>query len=146
MAAAAESEAVSMFDNIKRDKRKRYKKGIIESLAVSTMLGFQQKDGEITIVEEEAAIVRRIYDYFLAGHNYEYISERLREDGVPAKHPGAIWANKTISNILENEKYCGDCLFQTSTMVLIQNHRTFPYWLIFTQQSNTIHSIDKLEF
>ena len=57
MAAVAESEAVSMSDNIKWGKRKRYEKGIIESLAVGTMLGFQQKDGEISIVEEEMSAI-----------------------------------------------------------------------------------------
>ena len=126
MAAVAESEAVSMSDNIKWGKRKRYEKGIIESLAVGTMLGFQQKDGEISIVEEEVAIVRRIYDYFLAGHNYQYISERLRKDDVLTKHPGSTWANKTVSNILENEKYCGDCLFQKTFIESPLTHKPIP--------------------
>ena len=112
MAAVAESEAVSMSDNVKWGKRKRYEKGILESRAVSTMLGFQQQDGEISIIEEEAAIVRMIYDWFLEGHGYEYITNRLLAANVPTKRPGAKWANTTIINILTNEKYCGDCLFQ----------------------------------
>ena len=112
MAAVAESESVSMSDNVKWGKRKRYEKGIIESLVVGTMLGFQQQDGEISIVEEEASIVRMIYDWFLEGHGYEYITNRLIADNVPTKRPGAKWANTTIINILTNEKYCGDCLFQ----------------------------------
>lgn len=112
MAAVAESESVSMSDNIKWGKRKRYEKGIIESLVVGTMLGFQQQDGEISIVEEEASIVRMIYDWFLEGHGYEYITNRLIADNVPTKRPGAKWANTTIINILTNEKYCGNCLFQ----------------------------------
>lgn len=126
MAAVAESESVSMSDNVKWGKRKRYEKGIIESLAVGTLLGYQQQDGEIFVIDEEAAIVRRIYDWFLAGHNYEYISERLREDGVPTKHPGATWANKTVSNVLENEKYCGDCLFQKTFIESPLTHRATP--------------------
>ena len=136
MAAVAESEAVSMSDNIKWGKRKRYEKGIIESLVVSTMLGFQQQDGEISIIKEEAAIVRKIYDYFLAGHNYEYISQRLREEGIPTKHPGATWANRTVFNILENEKYCGDCLFQKTfiesplTHKPILNRGQLPQFLV----------------
>lgn len=112
MAAVAESESVSMSDNVKWGKRKRYEKGIIESLVVGTMLGFQQQDGEIFIIEEEAAIVRMIYDWFLEGHGYEYITNRLIADNVLTKRPGAKWANTTIKNILTNEKYCGDCLFQ----------------------------------
>ena len=112
MAAVAESESVSMSDNVKWGKRKKYEKGIVESLVVGTMLGFQQHDGEISIVEEEAAIVRMIYDWFLAGHGYEYITSRLIAENVPTKRPNSQWANSTIKNILTNEKYCGDCLFQ----------------------------------
>lgn len=112
MAAVAESESVSMSDNVKWGKRKRYEKGIVESLVVGTMLGFQQQDGEIFVIEEEATIVRMIYDWFLEGHGYEYITNRLIADNVPTKRPGAKWANTTIKNILTNEKYCGDCLFQ----------------------------------
>ena len=110
MAAVAESESVSMSDNIKWGKRKRYEKGIIESLVVSTMLGFQQHDGEISIIEEEAAIVRMIYSWFLEGHGYEYITNRLLSANVPTKRSGATWANTTIKNIITNEKYCGDVI------------------------------------
>lgn len=112
MAAVAESESVSMSDNIKWGKRKKYEKGIIESLVVGTMLGYQQQDGEISIVEDEAAIVRMIYDWFLAGHGYEYITNQLLAADIPTKRPGAKWANTTVKNILTNEKFCGDCLFQ----------------------------------
>lgn len=105
MAAVAESESVSMSDNIKWGKQKKYEKGIIESLVVGTMLGFQQQDGEISIVEDEAAIVRMIYDWFLAGHGYEYITNQLLAANIPTKRPGAKWANTTIKNILTNEKF-----------------------------------------
>ena len=125
MAAVAESEAVSMSDNVKWGKRKRYEKGIIESLAVSTMLGFQQQDGEISIIEKEAAIVQMIYGWFLEGHGYEYITNRLLAANVPTKRPGAKWANTTIINILSNEKYCGDCLFQKTFISDPIQHTSF---------------------
>lgn len=118
-----------MSGNIKWGKRKRYEKGILESLVVSNLLGFRQENGEVTIIEEEAAIVRQIYDYFLAGHNYEYITKRLRDEGVPTKRPGATWANKTVYNILENEKYCGDCLFQKTFIESPITHNWVHPWV-----------------
>lgn len=114
MAAVAESEAVSMSDNIKWGKRHRYQKGIVESLVLSTLLGFEQKNGEVSIVEKEAEIVRLIYDLFIDGHGYQYITNFLLSGGYPTKRPGATWANTTVKNILSNEKYCGDCKFQKS--------------------------------
>lgn len=58
--------------------------------------------------------MRRIYSEFLAGQNTQYISDMLNADGVPTRRKGAVWHNKTVINILKNEKYCGDVLFQKS--------------------------------
>ena len=126
MAAVAESEAVSMSDNIKWGKRHRYEKGLVESLAIGTTLGFSQKNGEITIDEEEAAAVRLIYDLFLAGHNYQYISIYLNEHNIPTKRPGAVWGNTTVKNIVYNEKYCGDCRFQKTFIENPVTHKSVP--------------------
>lgn len=89
------------------------------------MLGFQQQDGEISIVDDEAAIVRMIYDLFLAGHGYEYITNQLLAANIPTKRPGAKWANTTIKNILTNEKFCGDCLFQKTFISDPIQHTSF---------------------
>lgn len=68
MAAMAESEAVSMSDNIKWGKRKRYEKGMIESLALPNIYGFRKSGSEIVINETEAKVVRHIFDLFLEGY------------------------------------------------------------------------------
>ena len=36
----------------------------------------------------------------------------LNADGIPTRRYGAVWHNKTVINILQNEKYSGDVLFQ----------------------------------
>ena len=130
----AESEAVSMSDNIKWGKRRRYEKGMVDSIAL-TMLGYTKKGDEICINEAEAETVRKIYDYFLAGYGYEYIAKRLRADGIPTKRSGSRWENHTILLILTNEKYCGDCLFQKSyneplTHKNIRNRGELPQFLV----------------
>lgn len=112
MAALAESEAVSMSDNIKWGKRRRYEKGLIESLAIANVFGFCKKDGKLAIDEQEALILKRIYTEFINGYNYAEIAEGLTSDGVPTKRDGASWASTTIKKLLANEKYCGDCRFQ----------------------------------
>lgn len=134
MAAVAESEAVSMSDNIKWGKRRRYEKGMVDSIAL-TMLGYTKKGDEICVNEEEAATVRKIYDYFLAGYGYEYIAKQLTADGVQTKRSGTRWANHTVILILTNEKYCGDCLFQKSyneplTHKNIRNQGQLPQFLV----------------
>jgi site-specific DNA recombinase len=112
MAALAESEAVSMSDNIKWGKRRRYEKGLIESLPIANVYGFCKKDGKIAIEDQEALILKRIYTEFINGYNYADIAAGLTADGVPTRRDGASWASTTVKNFLANEKYCGDCKFQ----------------------------------
>ena len=126
IAAVAESEAVSLSDNVKWGKRHRYKKGIVESLTLGIMLGFTQQDGSIGIVEEEANTVRMIYDLFMLGHGYQYISSFLKTNGIPTKYPGSTWENTTVFKILHNEKYCGDCLFQKTYISDPIKHKSSP--------------------
>lgn len=70
-------------------------------------MGYKKVDGEIVLDDAEAAIVRKIYDYFLAGYGYTVIADRLAAEGVPTKKPGSMWASTTVRMILLNEKYCG---------------------------------------
>ena len=114
MAAFAESESESMSENVKWGFRKRFAEGNTDSLPMHNVYGFDRNTvtGEIFIREDEASVVRRIYDEFMMGVNTQQISNRLNEDGVPTHRKGAKWHNKTVINILQNEKYCGDVLFQ----------------------------------
>ena len=136
MAAFAESEAVSMSDNIKWGKRRRYEKGLIESIAIGNLLGYSQKNGDISVNEEEAETVRLIYRMFLNGFSYADISKYLLEANVPTMRHGARWASTTIINILKNEKYCGDCKFQKTyiqdpiTHKAVLNRGELPQFLV----------------
>lgn len=44
--------------------------------------------------------------------NVESIANNLDKENVPTRFEGSNWYNKTVINILKNEKYCGDVLFQ----------------------------------
>ena len=114
MAAFAESEAETMSENIAWGFRKRYAEGNTDCLPMHNVYGLDRDTvtGEIFIREDEAIVVRRIYDEFMTGVNTQQISNRLNECGVPTHRKGAKWHNKTVINILQNEKYCGDVLFQ----------------------------------
>ena len=136
MAAFAESESQSLSENVSWGFRKRYAEGDLRSLPIRNLYGLDRNaKGEIVIQEEEAKIVRRIYDEFLAGQNTQFISDMLNADGVRARHKGAIWYNKTVINILQNEKYSGDVLFQKTfspgpLSKCVKNRGELPqYWL-----------------
>ncbi|HEX3017799.1 MAG TPA: recombinase family protein [Caproicibacter sp.] len=136
MAALAESEAVSMSDNIKWGKRRRFEKGLVGSLAINNIYGYCKINGEVAINEQEATIVRRIFKEFVDGFNYNEITDGLLSDGITTRRPGASWAVTTIKNIISNEKYCGDCRFQKTFIQnpishkRVPNHGELPQFLV----------------
>ena len=126
MAALAESEAENMSENIKWGKRRRYEKGRVESLAVVNLYGYRKDGGALAVSESEAEIIRRIYSEFLDGLNYEQISEGLNADGIPTRRGNDVWFNRTVMNVLTNEKYMGDCLFQKTFNIDPITHKAVP--------------------
>ncbi len=81
------------------------------------------KPGELEIVEEEAAIVRRIFDEFVAGRTPREIAGDLNREGV-APPRGTHWAAATINGnltrghgILINPLYSGRIVWNRVHMV-----------------------------
>ena len=126
MAALAESEAENMSENIKWGKRRRYEKGCVESLALANLYGYRKDGDALDMVPEEAAVIRRIYSEFLDGLNYEQISQGLNADGIPTRRGNDVWFNRTVMNVLTNEKYMGDCLFQKTFNIDPITHKAVP--------------------
>ena len=106
----AESESISM--NVKLGIRQSLKNGNVR-FSYKTFLGYRKgADGQPKIVPEQADIVRRIYNDFLAGATYLEIAKRLTEENVPTMGRGNRWFSERIKSILKNEKYKGDALLQ----------------------------------
>lgn len=106
----AESESISM--NVKLGIRQSLKNGNVR-FSYKTFLGYRKgADGQPEIVPEQADIVRRIYNGFLAGATYLEIAKRLTEENVPTMGGGNRWFSERIKSILKNEKYKGDALLQ----------------------------------
>ena len=106
----AESKSISM--NVKLGIRQSLKNGNVR-FSYKTFLGYRKgADGQPEIVPEQADIVRRIYNDFLAGATYLEIAKRLTEEHVPTMGGGNRWFSERIKSILKNEKYKGDALLQ----------------------------------
>lgn len=64
--------------------------------------------------EEERQIVLWIYDQFIAGTNETEIAEKLNAQGV-TNHFGRPWSRGTVCEVLTNEKYVGNNLFNRTS-------------------------------
>lgn len=69
-------------------------------------LGYQIVDGRLQICEEEAVIVRRIFQEYASGRSYREIIAGLNRDGITTKR-GNPFGNNSLNNLLHNEKYIG---------------------------------------
>ena len=112
MSSLAQEESRSISENVTWGQRKRFADGKV-SIPYKHFLGYQRgENGEPEIVEEEAAIVRRIYRMFLEGKTPFGISQALMADNIPSPAGKAKWSTSTVQSILTNEKYKGDALLQ----------------------------------
>ena len=68
--------------------------------------GYRYEDGELLVVEEEASVVRSIYDMRIRGSTLKDISDFLNSSGVPSKKGGG-WSPQTVSGVLKNPLYAG---------------------------------------
>ena len=82
-------------------------------MSTAHFLGYTKtKNGPLTIVPEQAIIVRRIYGEFLDGYSLQEIADGLMRDGIPSPSGKERWHPTTIKSILQNEKYMGDSHLQ----------------------------------
>ena len=117
MNSLAQEESRSISENVRWGKQKSMRDGKV-SLAYSRFLGYKKgADGRPEIVEEEAAIIRKIYDLFLSGKTINEIAAILTNMGVLTPAGRAKWSVSTVRSILSNEKYKGEALLQKTFTV-----------------------------
>lgn len=104
----AQAESLSCSDNVKWRIRKGFEEG---KASTCTMLGYRLVNGEITLVPDEAELVRRIYQLYIDGCGTQKICNILNDEGTMTRF-GCEWQACTIRDILKNEKYMGDLKLQ----------------------------------
>ncbi len=136
MSSLAQEESRSISENVTWGQRKRFSDGKV-SLPYSQFLGYERgQDGIPQIVEEEAVLVRRIYELFMNGKTACAIAKQLTTEGVPTPAGKAKWQVSTIESILSNEKYRGSAKLQKRftvdflTKTMKSNEGEIPqYWV-----------------
>lgn len=107
--AFAQMEAMSGSKRVATAVRMRMENG--ECVATHAPFGYEfTEKGVLKIIPEQAEIVRRIFDLYLAGNGSNRIVEILNNEGVPSVN--GKWTTVGVRYILTNEKYIGDTLHQ----------------------------------
>lgn len=106
MGSIAQEESRKTSSRVKWGQTRRMEQGVVFG---RSMLGYDVKNGEMTINPQGAEIVQLIFHKFV----YErkgttIIARELRESGYKTLTGSTNWRNTVILKILHNEKYCGD--------------------------------------
>ena len=109
LAGYAQEESRQCSENVLWRVKKNFSEGRLASKY--DCLGYKVENKEFTIIEEEAKIVRKIYDLYLKGYGYYKIAKILNEDGLRGKQ-GGLWSQSSINQILDNEVYTGKLVLQ----------------------------------
>lgn len=111
LASFAQEESRSISENYKWTVKKKFERGDIV-LSTSRFMGYDKDEyGDLVINQEQASIVRRIFQMYLGGMGMFSIAVQLNSEGVPTL-TGGKWTEGTLRGMLTNEKYKGDFILQ----------------------------------
>lgn len=102
--AMAEYYSLNLSDEVKKGMTEKAERGQFQS---SPPFGYKMKDGQLEIVEDEANIIKLIFEKFTSKEmNTLQIVKYINSLGVKT-HRGSAFENRTIDYILTNPVYIG---------------------------------------
>lgn len=110
MGGLAQEESTSISQNMRWSIKKRMENGTMKMC--TAVFGYQLVDGELILKHDEAEIVKQIFDWYLNGYGTAAIAKILNNKNVQKHGKYCHWTPATIKQMLINEKYIGDQLFQ----------------------------------
>ena len=110
LSSMAEDESTSISKNEKWSVQRRMAAGTYKMGCVP--YGYQRdENGNMVIEPAEAKVIQYIFRTLLAGYGTDAIASVLDQQRIPTRK-GGKWSGSTVRDIIMNEKYVGDALFQ----------------------------------
>ena len=143
MASLAQDESRRTSERTKFGFARSIEKGRV--LGNDSIWGYKKDKCKLVIVEEEADIVRRIYEIYSTGKiGIRKIGDELAKEGIYTKE-GKKFAYSTIKNILLNPKYKGFyCGGKTQTIDFLSKQRAYldkSEWTEYKADENVVPAI-----
>lgn len=109
--AFAQAESESTSQNVKMGMRAKMKRGEMNGIARIYGYVWNKETKELEINEEQAKIVRQVFNWYINGKGTQMIARLLNEKGI-LTYTGKRWTSSRIRNMIINEKYVGDLISQ----------------------------------
>lgn len=136
LAGMAQEESRSISENVIWRQRRDFQNGKVP-MVTSKFLGYTRDSrGNIKIVDNEARLVRKIYDLYTSGYSINKIVEYLNKKGYTTKANNKPYYHGAVLNILNNEKYTGNAILQKTKRAYvgdkngIKNQTSLPKYFV----------------
>lgn len=103
-AMMAEEYSRDLSRKIKSAAQRSQKNGTV--YGNNRMLGYKQEGGKLTIIEEEAEIVRQVFNWYIQGDGFRVIQQKLLDKGITST-TGTPFSLSTLKRMIKQEKYKG---------------------------------------
>ena len=128
LSSVAQQEVENISEHVKAGMQHKMANGILVGFNGCLGYDYHPEDRSLTINEEEAKVVRFIFQKYLEGYGPRMIRNELEREGIPTKKGLKEWSEVAIRGILNNEKYTGDVILgKTITVDPINKKRARNY-------------------
>ena len=110
LSAVAQQESENISEHVKLGLQMKMNRGELVGFNSCYGYNYNSRNKELLIIEEEAEVVKFIFEQYCAGHGANSIAKMLMKQGIKSPKGNANWSDSTIRGILRNEKYKGDVL------------------------------------
>lgn len=117
MGGLAQEESTSISQNMRWSVQKRMQNGTY--VLPHAPYGYRIENKQLVIVEEDAEIIRLIYNSYLNGLGTEAIANLLNQQSDKRK-----WSSIAVRYILTNEKYTGNSLWHKTCTTTVLPYKT----------------------
>jgi DNA invertase Pin-like site-specific DNA recombinase len=118
LASIAQEESRSVSENMKWRIKKDFQEGMIWGGRSS--YGYKLETRKLTIIPEEAEVVKLIFELYIEGHGADAIRKILDSKNIKPMNTKK-WGHSSIMKILKNRNYTGDLILQKTYR---ENHLT----------------------
>lgn len=143
MASMAQDESRKISSRVKFGYQRSIEKGVV--LGNNKIWGYKKDDGKLAIVEEEAEMVRTIFNLYSEGNGYRKIGDALYNMGY-ANSNGNKFGSNTLKYIITNPKYKGYYCGNKNTKIDIFSNKRQEFeedeWVVWKdEEGDTVPAI-----
>jgi DNA invertase Pin-like site-specific DNA recombinase len=138
MSSIAQDEIRKLSERLRFGYKRAIEKRRV--LGQDNLIGYNKHDGVLTINEDEAVVVRRVFDIYNEGKlGVRAVSRQLEKEGFVSKNTGVMYPFSTIVNIITNPKYKGYYFSRKTVTADYRNDKVIRQpkedWIVFKDEN-----------